>query len=103
VLVSLESVNNLGRAYTNYFGDTRVFLQLMQQALSGHSRGIVLPEIHLQPGVGALAVSSSEIRGYFWRYRYFVDQSSGSKSITYVLMWIPLSRHPLAQPARRSP
>ena len=50
VLVSVESVNNLGRAYPNYFADTRVFLQLMQQALSGHSRGIKNPaEIPLQP------------------------------------------------------
>jgi ppGpp synthetase/RelA/SpoT-type nucleotidyltranferase len=50
VLVSVESVNNLSRAYPNYFADTRVFLQLMQQALSGHSRGIVVPPIQLELG-----------------------------------------------------
>jgi len=52
VPVSVESVTNLGRAYPNYFADTRVFLQLMQQALSGHSRGIVVPEVHIEPPVG---------------------------------------------------
>lgn len=48
VLVSVESVTNLARAYPNYFADTRVFLQLMEQALSGHSRGIDVPELHLE-------------------------------------------------------
>jgi hypothetical protein len=48
VLVSVESVTNLGRAYPNYFADTRMFLQLMYQALSGHSRGIAVPELHLE-------------------------------------------------------
>lgn len=47
VLVSVESVNNLGRAYPNYFADTRVFLQLLRQALSGHSRGIVVPNVEI--------------------------------------------------------
>jgi hypothetical protein len=52
VLVSVESVNNLGRAYPNYFADTRVFLQLMEQAISGHSRGIKIPaEIPLQQDI----------------------------------------------------
>jgi Region found in RelA / SpoT proteins len=43
VLVSVESVTNLARAYPNYFADTRVFIQLMHQAISGHSRGIRVP------------------------------------------------------------
>ena len=55
VLVSVESVNNLGRAYPNYFADTRVFLQLMQQALSGHSRGIVVPELQIDTSAAAMA------------------------------------------------
>jgi hypothetical protein len=40
VLVSVDSVSALGKAYPNYFADTRVFMQLMTQALSGRSRGI---------------------------------------------------------------
>ncbi len=42
VLVSVESVNSLHKAYPNYFADTRVFLELMTQAISGKSRGIVV-------------------------------------------------------------
>jgi ppGpp synthetase/RelA/SpoT-type nucleotidyltranferase len=40
VLVSVESISALGKAYPNYFADTRVFVQLVNQALSGRSRGI---------------------------------------------------------------
>lgn len=49
VLVSVESINNLSRAYPNYFADTRIFLQLMEQALSGHSRGIAVPALQITP------------------------------------------------------
>lgn len=48
VLVSVESVNSLHKAYPNYFADTRVFVELMIQAITGKSRGIatdVLPLI----------------------------------------------------------
>jgi len=47
VLVSVEKVNNLSRAYPNYFADTRMFLQLMGQALGGHSRGIEVPDLQI--------------------------------------------------------
>lgn len=40
VLVSVESINSLARAYPNYFADTRLFTELMIQALEGRSRGI---------------------------------------------------------------
>jgi ppGpp synthetase/RelA/SpoT-type nucleotidyltranferase len=45
VLVSVESVNSLHKAYPNYFADTRVFLELMSQAISGKSRGIVVDKL----------------------------------------------------------
>lgn len=47
VLVSVESINSLSRAYPNYFADTRIFVELLNQALSGRSRGIVVPERQL--------------------------------------------------------
>lgn len=40
VLVSVDSVAALRRAYPNYFADTRAFVQLMNQALSGKQRRI---------------------------------------------------------------
>jgi len=40
VLVSVESINALARAYPNYFADTRLFAELLNQALAGRSRGI---------------------------------------------------------------
>jgi len=40
VLVSVDSLTALERAYPNYFADTRVFVELMKQALSGHQRKI---------------------------------------------------------------
>lgn len=43
VLVSVESLNSLSKAYPNYFADTRVFVELLNQALSGRTRGIVVP------------------------------------------------------------
>jgi Region found in RelA / SpoT proteins len=46
VLVSVESIYALQKAYPNYFADTRVFLQLMSQAIAGRSRGVVMPEIN---------------------------------------------------------
>ena len=52
VLVSVESVANLARAYPNYFADTRMFLQLLEQVLSGHSRGIAIPELHIETEPG---------------------------------------------------
>jgi hypothetical protein len=45
VLVSVDSIIALQRAYPNYFADTRVFVQLLNQALSGHARGITLPAV----------------------------------------------------------
>ena len=43
VLVSVESISALQKAYPNYFADTRVFMQLLSQALAGRSRGVVIP------------------------------------------------------------
>ena len=40
VLVSVDSLAALERAYPNYFADTRIFVELMKQALSGHQRRI---------------------------------------------------------------
>lgn len=48
VLVSVDSVNSLSRAYPNYFADTRLFLELLSQALLRHSRGIVVPDRQLE-------------------------------------------------------
>jgi ppGpp synthetase/RelA/SpoT-type nucleotidyltranferase len=48
VLVSVESVNSLSKAYPNYFADTRLFLELLSQAISGKSRGIVVPDRQLE-------------------------------------------------------
>jgi hypothetical protein len=44
VLVSVESIAALQKAYPNYFADTRVFMQLLSQALAGRSRGVVMPQ-----------------------------------------------------------
>jgi hypothetical protein len=48
VLVSVDSVASLGRAYPNYFADTRAFEQLMRQALSGKSRGIEVTPVPIE-------------------------------------------------------
>lgn len=40
VLVSAGSLAELQRAYPNYFADTRIFVALLQQALTGHQRKI---------------------------------------------------------------
>lgn len=40
VLVSVDSLAALEHAYPNYFADTGIFLELVNQALSGRSRGI---------------------------------------------------------------
>ena len=47
VLVSVDSLAALERAYPNYFADTRIFVQLMKQALSGHQRRIFTGELSL--------------------------------------------------------
>jgi ppGpp synthetase/RelA/SpoT-type nucleotidyltranferase len=43
VLVSVDSLAALERAYPNYFADTRVFIELLDQALSGHPRRVHIP------------------------------------------------------------
>ena len=45
VLVSVDSLSALERAYPNYFGDTRVFVELMNQALSGQESPIIAPSL----------------------------------------------------------
>ena len=47
VLVSVDSLTALERAYPNYFADTRVFIQLLNQALSGSSHGISVQPLKL--------------------------------------------------------
>jgi hypothetical protein len=54
VLVSVDSVNALQRAYPNYFADTRVFLALMSQALSGHARPIAVPPLQAERTAAAV-------------------------------------------------
>ena len=42
VLVAVDSIAALRRAYPNYFADTKVFVGLLKQALSGHQKRIKL-------------------------------------------------------------
>jgi hypothetical protein len=48
VLVSVESINALQRAYPNYFADTGVFVQLMTQALEGRSKVVSAAQRQLE-------------------------------------------------------
>jgi hypothetical protein len=45
VLVSVDSLSSLEKAYPNYFADTRIFVELMSQALSGHESTIDAPSL----------------------------------------------------------
>jgi len=54
VLVSVDSINALGKAYPNYFADTRLFVELLEQALSGRSRGIKIPDTKIKVRQGVL-------------------------------------------------
>jgi ppGpp synthetase/RelA/SpoT-type nucleotidyltranferase len=47
VLVSVESVGSLAKAYPNYFADTRLFVELLKQALAGRSRSIRVPDLKI--------------------------------------------------------
>ena len=47
VLVSVDSLSVLQRAYPNYFADTRVFVQLLEQALSGRQKRIFTGQLKL--------------------------------------------------------
>jgi hypothetical protein len=47
VLVAVDSVAALQRAYPNYFADTRAFVELLKQALSGHQRPIFTGALRL--------------------------------------------------------
>jgi hypothetical protein len=48
VLVAVDSVAALRRAYPNYFADTRVFVRLLEQALSGHRKRISSGQLELE-------------------------------------------------------
>src|SRR5262249_47732705 len=48
VLVSVDSVSALKKAYPNYFADTRMFLALMNQALTGRRKQIRLSPLKVQ-------------------------------------------------------
>lgn len=50
VLVSVESVNALSKAYPNYFADTGLFSALMRQAISGKRRDLELEGVELRQG-----------------------------------------------------
>jgi hypothetical protein len=68
VLVSVESLAALERAYPNYFADTRMFLELMKQALTGHQRGISVPPLKHEgraalEGGGTLTANARVRRG----------------------------------------
>src|SRR3546814_19883074 len=43
VLVSVESINSLSNAYPRYFADTSFLVEMLSQALSVRSSGIVFP------------------------------------------------------------
>jgi hypothetical protein len=45
VLVSVDSLSALERAYPNYFADTRIFVELLSQALSGIEKQIIAPSL----------------------------------------------------------
>jgi hypothetical protein len=47
VLVSVDSLAALERAYPNYFADTRIFLELMDQALTGRPRRVHAGQLKL--------------------------------------------------------
>lgn len=47
VLVSVESLSALQRAYPNYFADTRMFVELLHQELTGHQHDIDVPAMNL--------------------------------------------------------
>jgi ppGpp synthetase/RelA/SpoT-type nucleotidyltranferase len=47
VLVAVDSVAALQRAYPNYFADTRAFVELLKQALSGRKRPIFTGPLRL--------------------------------------------------------
>lgn len=44
VLVSVDSLSALEKAYPNYFADTRMFVELMNQELAGHQKEIKVPD-----------------------------------------------------------
>lgn len=50
VLVSVDSLAALPRAYPNYFADTRVFLDLVDQTLTGRPRRIITTPLQLRAG-----------------------------------------------------
>lgn len=61
VLVSVDSLAALPRAYPNYFADTRVFVELLKQALSGHQRRIFTGPLKIvSPASSPSAGRSSE-------------------------------------------
>jgi hypothetical protein len=50
VLVSVDDVSTLWKAYPNYFADTRMFVELMNQAITGRSRRIRIGELKMGQG-----------------------------------------------------
>jgi len=50
VLVSVDDISTLWKAYPNYFADTRMFVELMNQAITGRSRKIRIGELKFSQG-----------------------------------------------------
>ena len=48
VLVSVNSVNALEKRYQKLFADTRIFVELLEQELSGREHGIQVPPLMLE-------------------------------------------------------
>jgi hypothetical protein len=59
VLVSVDSLAALPKAYPNYFADTRVFVELLKQALSGHQRRIFTGALKLEAPTGPSSTAKS--------------------------------------------
>jgi hypothetical protein len=47
VLVSVDSIAALERAYPNYFADTRIFLELLDQTLTGQPKRVRTGQLRL--------------------------------------------------------
>ena len=47
VLVSVDSLAALEKAYPNYFADTRVFLELLRQTLAGQMSRVITSQLAL--------------------------------------------------------
>lgn len=49
VLVSVDELSSLERAYPNYFADTRMFVELLKQELAGKQKRVTVPDLKPAP------------------------------------------------------